>query len=571
MKKFVKRFLSVLLAISMLFTIVAFNSQEVFADGQNKDFRYYISNGQVRITEYIGKENNVVVPSEIDGCPVVSLEEFSFKDNEKIESVKLPNSIKEIKYGAFEGDINLKEINIPDSVEYMVGAIFSGCKSLTSLVIPGSAKLHISYEMVSGCENLESIEIKGENEDFTTIDGILYNKDKTILIVCPEGRKDDVDIPDTVKKIEDFAFCGCIYIKNIKIPESVNTIGDAAFATCKSLTSITIPRSVESIGDGTFSDKKGGIKEIWVYKNSYAHKYLNTESPDERLRVIKDDSPLDTPRINAMTNGNTSIRVALLNKIDDADGYELYRATSENGKYYLKKTFDGKFDYINTGLTTGKTYYYKARAYKVVNGKTIYSSYSKVVSAKAALKAPLGVNAESKTYNSIKITWDKVAGASGYEIYRATSLDGKYSSIKRITSPYTTSYTNTGLKTGKTYYYKVKAYKVVNGNRVYSKIADRVYATPRLNTPVIKVKAGTNKATVSWNKVSGAYGYKVYRATSENGTYYLKKTVNSSSSLSYTNTGLTKGKTYYYKVRAYRVVDGKNVYSSYSTVKSVKI
>lgn len=272
-----------------------------------------------------------------------------------------------------------------------------------------------------------------------------------------------------------------------------------------------------------------------------------------------------------MTNGNTSIRIALLNKIHDVDGYKLYRSISENRKYYLKKTFDSQFDYVNTGLTTGKTYYYKVRAYKVVDGKTIYSDYSKVMSVKAAPKAPLGVEAKSKTYNSNKITWDKVTGASGYEVYRSTSLDGKYSLSKRITSSSTTNYTNTGLKTGNTYYYKIRAYKTVDGKRVYSKFSDRVYATPKLNSPTIKVKAGTNKATVSWNKVSGAYGYQVYRATSENGTYYLKKTVNSSSSLSYTNTGLTKGKIYYYKVRAYRTVDGKKVYSKYSTVKSVTI
>ena len=89
-------------------------------------------------------------------------------------------------------------------------------------------------------------------------------------------------------------------------------------------------------------------------------------------------------------------------------------------------------------------------------------------------------------------------------------------------------------------------------------------------TPSIKLSTGSKKIKVSWNKISGSTGYEVYRATSKSGKYSKIKTVTKGSTLSYTNIKLSKGKTYYYKVKAYKTVDGKKVYSSYSSVKYAK-
>ena len=83
--------------------------------------------------------------------------------------------------------------------------------------------------------------------------------------------------------------------------------------------------------------------------------------------------------------------------------------------------------------------------------------------------------------------------------------------------------------------------------------------------------AGKKQANVKWKKISNAQGYVVYRATSKNGKYKAVSTIKKGSTVSYTNKKLTSKKTYYYKVRAYRVVNGKKVYSGYSKVKGVKI
>ncbi|MDY4736879.1 N-acetylmuramoyl-L-alanine amidase [Terrisporobacter sp.] len=181
------------------------------------------------------------------------------------------------------------------------------------------------------------------------------------------------------------------------------------------------------------------------------------------------------------------------------------------------------------------------------------------------------VKVSSNSYNSNKLSWNKVTGSSGYEVLRATSKTGTYKSVKTITSGSTVSYTDTKLATGKTYYYKVRAYRTVDKKRVYSSYSSIVSAKPVLKTTSIKLTAGSKKATIKWEKISGASGYEVYRATSKSGKYSKIKTITKNSTVSYVNSSLTKNKTYYYKVRAYRTVNGKKIYSSYSVAKSVKV
>ena len=181
------------------------------------------------------------------------------------------------------------------------------------------------------------------------------------------------------------------------------------------------------------------------------------------------------------------------------------------------------------------------------------------------------VKVSSNSYNSNKLSWNKVTGSSGYEVLRATSKTGTYKLVKTITSGSTVSYTDKSLATGTTYYYKVRAYKTVDKKKVYSSYSSVVSAKPVLKTPSVKLTSGSKKATIKWEKISGASGYEVYRATSKSGKYSKLKTITKNSTVSYVNSSLTKNKTYYYKVRAYRTVNGKKIYSSYSVAKSVKV
>ncbi|MCI7302871.1 MAG: DUF6273 domain-containing protein [Clostridiales Family XIII bacterium] len=171
----------------------------------------------------------------------------------------------------------------------------------------------------------------------------------------------------------------------------------------------------------------------------------------------------------------------------------------------------------------------------------------------------------SVTYNSAKVSWKKVKDAAGYQVYRAAK-NGKYKKVKTTKA---TSWTNKKLTTGRSYYYKVRAYKKQGGKNLYSKFSKRLKAVPRTKAPSYKLTAGKKKIRISWKKVHGADGYRIYRAKSKNGKY--KRIKDSRSKLRrYTSICLTSHHRYYYKVRSYRIVKGKKVYSPYSTVKSVR-
>jgi len=181
----------------------------------------------------------------------------------------------------------------------------------------------------------------------------------------------------------------------------------------------------------------------------------------------------------------------------------------------------------------------------------------------AAAKKPSKVvltSVKSSDYNAIKITWKKASNAQKYQVYRATSKDGTYKLVKTTTSR---SFTNKDLTTGRKYYYKVRG---VNGS-VKGPFSTKEYAIPTVRrvTGVLITSNNTTSIKLTWKGVNGAKGYKVYRAASKNGTYKLIKTTTSKS---FTNTGLTKGKTYYYKIRAYRNVNGNNKYGAYSKIVS---
>lgn len=180
------------------------------------------------------------------------------------------------------------------------------------------------------------------------------------------------------------------------------------------------------------------------------------------------------------------------------------------------------------------------------------------------VSVPGTIKGSAISYKSVKISWSKVSQASGYEVYQNN---------KKLADVKSTSYTKSGLKTGSKYTYKVRAYCVVNGKKVYSSYTKSVSLKPTLKkTTKVKVKNSKKRAAVvTWKKVSGASGYRVYRATKKNGKYTLVKTVKGNKSVKYTNKKLKKNKKYYYKVRAYRTVSGKKVFGAYSSKVRVNV
>lgn len=141
--------------------------------------------------------------------------------------------------------------NLP--VKWIGGSAFSDCVLLEDISIPDSVT-SIEYDAFSGCESLAAINVSSENNIYASIDGILFDKDKTELKQYPAGRSEKTyTIPDGVMYIGYGAFSGCKNLSDINIPDSVTSIGDYAFYECTSLSSIEIPDSVTSIRYNAFS------------------------------------------------------------------------------------------------------------------------------------------------------------------------------------------------------------------------------------------------------------------------------------------------------------------------------
>lgn len=166
-------------------------------------------------------------------------------------------------------------------------------------------------------------------------------------------------------------------------------------------------------------------------------------------------------------------------------------------------------------------------------------------------------------YNKIQLTWKKLSGVSGYEIYRSEKMDSGYKMIRTVSGSKTT-YSDSNRTTGKKYYYRIRAYYKENSIK-YCSYSSGVSVAPKLATPSVKVKAGKRKITLSWKKISGANGYVIYRSSKKNGTYKRIAVVKSGKAVKYINTKLPAKKKYYYKVKAYRkTTSGKKVCSSAS-------
>lgn len=279
-----------------------------------------------------------------------------------------------------------------------------------------------------------------------------------------------------------------------------------------------------------------------------------------------------TPQNLTVTSKNCNSCTLKWDKVDQATGYRVYRSTDKDSGYTaIKKIKTNDPSFTDKTVVPGKKYYYKVSSYKTV-GEESYSS-AKTSAVKCTVKKITinGVTATKNTYNSIRISWTKTSGATGYKIYRSADKDGTFKLISTVGN--VSSYVDKNLTPGKTYYYKVRATVKVDG-KTYSS-AQSAYvsqtAAPRAITNVTAKNVKTKSVKLSWDRSSPITGYKIYRKTGKTGEYALIATVKGSDITEYKDTKLTLNKTYYYVVRAYRLVNGECLNGQCSSSINIKI
>ena len=210
-------------------------------------FEYKVNdNGNITITKFKGSETKVVIPSKIDGKPVTCIDSWSFSGFTSLTSVTIPDSVTKIGDWVFEYCTSLKTITIPDSVT------------------------QISYMAFRECPNLTSINVSANNQKYLSEDGVLFDKDKTNILMYPAGKKGSYTIPDTVTHVSGYSFIDCTGLTGVTIPDSVIYIFAGAFSGCTSLKSVTIPDSVKHIYDSVFFGCTS-LTSIKVSKNNESY------------------------------------------------------------------------------------------------------------------------------------------------------------------------------------------------------------------------------------------------------------------------------------------------------------
>ena len=661
-------------AVAVPITASAAESQESVSATYG-DFEYTLEDDfTCTITGYNGTASNVTIPSTIYGNKVTKIGYSSFEENNNLMSVTLPNSIKYIDHYAFRSCENLKSITIPNSVKTIGSGVFSGCISLKNITVPSSVtelgsgvfdgcknlinanfsygikefSEYLFYNCISltsinipnsvkkvetdcfrGCTNLksvsigygveeiafdwhpsflycnslESITVNSNNKNFCSSDGVLFNKDKSEIKLYPKSKRNtNYIVPNSVKVLycDDAMYGGnftdCKYLKTITIPSNVTRIDDYAVGyntndwdfikvsgfTIKGYkgtvaeryarnndfnfvqlqvvpTSVALNKTTLTLDIGKTSNLRATVypsnasnkKCTWSSSNTSVATVdgngkvtakasgtatITVKTSNGKTATCKVTVNLPTPQITSLANTTGGIKISW-NKVSGAYGYRLYYKPASGGWKRFKDTTATSF--TDSGVVPNKTETYTIRCIDK-NGKTISGFNSTGWSKKYTPAAPT-ISKLDITTGGIKLSWNKIAGVYGYRLYYKTSSGG----WKRFKDTTATSFTDSGVSPNRTETYTIRCIDK-NGNTVsgfYSKGWSKKY-TPV--APTITRLSNTSKGvSVTWNKIAGVYGYRLYRKYDGGSWTKVKDTT----STSFADSGAKKGKKVTYTVR----------------------
>lgn len=669
MRTKVKKLTSVILAVVMMLGILTIAPLTVSAATYG-DFKYTLEDDYTcTITGYNGSAANVTIPSTIYGNKVCKIGNGAFSENLNIKSVYIPNTVTYIGWYAFENcsylskvtfssklkyigycsfsntavqsvtipngvtDLDeaafafckkLASVNIPNTVKTIGRQCFRECTSLVNITIPNSVtkigycgfqdciKLksvsigsglndfdtqNIFGFIFTGCTALESITVSSSNNNCSSANGIMYDKKKTEILVYPQAKKDTTyTVPSTIKTLGELSTNNNPYLKTITIPASITDIRDYAVGyiedgwdynkvsgfTIKGYkgtaaeryarnndfnfvqlqvvpTSVALNKTTLTLDTGKTSTLKATVypsnaankKCTWRSSNTSVATVdsngkvtakkagtatITVKTSNGKTATCKVTVNLPAPQITGLANTTGGIKISW-NKVDGAYGYRLYYKPASGGWKRFKDTTATSF--TDSGVVPNKTETYTIRCIDK-NGNTISGFNSTGWSKKYTPAAPT-VSKLDITTGGIKLSWNKIAGVYGYRLYYKTSSGG----WKRFKDTTATSFTDSGVSPNRTETYTIRCIdkngKTVSGFN--SKGWSKKY-TPVAPT-ITRLSNASKGVSVTWNKIAGVYGYRLYRKYDGGSWTRVKDTT----STSFTDSGAKKGKKVTYTVR----------------------
>ena len=330
---------------------------------------------------------------------------------------------------------------------------------------------------------------------------------------------------------------------------------------------------VATVNDTTYTDTnlqpgtnyQYKVRCVWtIGGNNYYGTYSSA------LTVPTLPAQVTNVRVDKQTGKTVSLA---WDSVNGADGYRIYRYNSDSDSYEELDTVGAdRTSYEVTGLASACEYRFKIRASKTMNANTYWGEYSEKVVAVTKPDKVAELSARTLGASEIELTWKKSSHVTGYQIYRLDGQTGKYVKIATVEESMPASYTDCKLSAATEYSYKVRAYKKFEGTSYYGSFSN-VKSQVTKPDKVQRLKASTKASavTLKWAASENVTGYQIYRLNTKTKKYEKIATINGADKITYKNKSLKKGKTYRYKIRAYKKYNGTTYYGGFSSVSRIKV
>ena len=370
-------------------------------------------------------------------------------------------------------------------------------------------------------------------------------------------------IPGIANKVFD---CNFMYSGTISMSLKISNIPNQIYQGYDVAPSVTVTNGGTVLTEGTdytvtYQNNSGiGTATVNVFGAGIYDGYINLT---KTFNIVP-----DTVQNMQISEAGTNTVDLSWSPVSGADGYTVQ--ILKNGKWVSVGNFVGTSAQIS-GLLPGSVNYVHIAAYASSNGKTYIGNYNTAVKIETTVGA---INPRVSAYanNFVTLTWNKQTAANGYEVFKYDASSKKYVLYKNITNPNTNTCKVTGLASNKKYDFKVRAYQIDDSEKTYASFGAVVSQYTSIAKPKLNSAKSTSKKKIkaSWSKVGGASGYQVMWSTYKNfSKNYKTKSVKAKYSSKTVTTAQSK-KTYYVRVRAYKTINGKKVYSQWSSTKKVK-
>ncbi len=533
----------------------------------------------------------------------------AFEDCTRLKSITIPTGVTSIGYSTFYGCSSLTSITIPDSVTLIGSSAFAGCSNLTSITIPNNVTIIGNYAF-SRCASLTSLNVDKNNKYYLSENGVLFNKNKTSLIVCPGKKKGDLSIPNSVTSIDDYAFKDCSNLSSITVGagnKNYSSQNGALFNKNKTelifcppvKTTITIPDSVTEISyyyafndysqltsisvgskNKNFASKDGVLFNKDFTRIIEFPKYKGGEytvpdtvkegdlSNNKKIKVI-------TSSVSINCNGCTNLETVIFTKpVSIIGGFigctNLKNIVIPSGDdiTIISYSFNNSFNLQNIyylGTEEERLKYCDInppKSWEALPGEN-EGSWSKVKWIYNPVAPVFGLSLKARAADALRLSWTKNPSADGYII---EMKDGsKWTRVGKITKNSTVEFKKSKLKAGTAYTFRVKAYKMSGKTALYSGYTTISARTNPSAVSGLKLKGRAADALrLTWTKNTSADGYIIEMKSGNSWTRVGK--ITKSSTIEFKKSKLKAGTAYTFRVKAYKMSGKTALYGATKTI-----